>query len=179
MKELSLHILDIIQNSLKAGATCVEIRIEETEDIFRFSVKDNGSGMDEALLKRVRDPFTTTRTTRNIGLGIPLLEAATTQCNGRLEIFSTVGRGTEVVATFQHSHIDRAPLGDIAQTMVTVISGSPQIRFVYTHCCGSKTFVFSTEEAMEILQDVPLNTPEVLQWIAEHLKQGIEEIQEK
>ncbi len=179
MKELSLHILDVIQNSLKAGATCVEIKVEERDDVFRFSVKDNGCGMSEEFLQKVRDPFTTTRTTRKIGLGIPLLEAAAMQCNGKLEISSAVGVGTELTASFQNSHIDRAPLGDIAQTMVTVISGHPQVTFLYTHCCGDQTFVFSTEEAQAILQDVPLDTPEVLQWIGEHLTQGIEEIQEK
>ncbi len=175
MKELSLHILDMIQNSLEADATRVEIRVEERDDVFRFSVKDNGCGMSEEFLKKVRDPFTTTRTTRKIGLGIPLLEAAAVQCNGKLEISSSVGIGTELTASFQNSHIDRAPLGDIAQTMVTVISGHPQVAFLYTYCWGEKTFVFSTEKVRTILQDVPLNTPEVLRWIGEYLKQGMEE----
>ena len=167
MKELSLHILDIIQNSVNAGASIIEIEIEEEEkeDIFRFSVKDNGCGMSADFLRKVKDPFTTTRTTRKTGLGIPLLEAAAVQCGGRLDIVSEPGKGTAVTAVFQNSHIDRAPLGDMAQTMVTVISGSPEIDFLYTHIKNGQSFVFQTEDLRRVLQGVPLDTPEVIGWI--------------
>ena len=181
MKELSLHILDIIQNSVKAGATLIEIEIAEDEkdDMFRFSVKDNGCGMSKELLDKVRDPFTTTRTTRKAGLGIPLLEAAALQCNGWLDISSEPGKGTMLTANFQLSHIDRAPLGDMAQTITTVISGNPEIDFRYSHCNNGKTFAFSTEECRQVLQGVPLDTPEVIAWIEEAVREGLSEIQVK
>jgi anti-sigma regulatory factor (Ser/Thr protein kinase) len=181
MKELSLHILDIIQNSVNAGASIIEIEIEEEEkeDIFRFSVKDNGCGMSADFLRKVKDPFTTTRTTRKTGLGIPLLEAAAVQCGGRLDIVSEPGKGTAVTAVFQNSHIDRAPLGDMAQTMVTVISGSPEIDFLYTHIKNGQSFVFQTEDLRRVLQGVPLDTPEVIGWIEEAVREGLAEIQVK
>jgi histidine kinase len=181
MKELSLHILDIIQNSVNAGASIIEIEIEEEEkeDIFRFSVKDNGCGMSADFLRKVKDPFTTTRTTRKTGLGIPLLEAAAVQCGGRLDIVSEPGKGTAVTAVFQNSHIDRAPLGDMAQTMVTVISGSPEIDFLYTHIKNGQSFVFQTEDLRRVLQGVPLDTPEVIGWIEEAVRDGLAEIQVK
>ena len=181
MKELSLHILDIIQNSVNAGASINEIEIEEEEkeDIFRFSVKDNGCGMSADFLRKVKDPFTTTRTTRKTGLGIPLLEAAAVQCGGRLDIVSEPGKGTAVTAVFQNSHIDRAPLGDMAQTMVTVISGSPEIDFLYTHIKNGQSFVFQTEDLRRVLQGVPLDTPEVIGWIEEAVREGLAEIQVK
>ncbi|MBU5450340.1 ATP-binding protein [Acetivibrio sp. MSJd-27] len=181
MKELSLHILDIIQNSVNAGASIIEIEIEEEEkeDIFRFSVKDNGCGMSADFLRKVKDPFTTTRTTRKTGLGIPLLEAAAVQCGGRLDIVSEPGKGTAVTAVFQNSHIDRAPLGDMAQTMVTVISGSPEIDFLYTHIKNGQSFVFQTEDLRRVLQGVPLDTPEIIGWIEEAVREGLAEIQVK
>lgn len=181
MKELSLHILDIIQNSVNAGASIIEIEIEEEEkeDIFRFSVKDNGCGMSADFLRKVKDPFTTTRTTRKTGLGIPLLEAAAVQCGGRLDIVSEPGKGTAVTVVFQNSHIDRAPLGDMAQTMVTVISGSPEIDFLYTHIKNGQSFVFQTEDLRRVLQGVPLDTPEVIGWIEEAVREGLAEIQVK
>ena len=181
MKELSLHILDIIQNSVNPGAIIIEIEIEveEKEDIFRFSVKDNGCGMSADFLRKVKDPFTTTRTTRKTGLGIPLLEAAAVQCGGRLDIVSEPGKGTAVTAVFQNSHIDRAPLGDMAQTMVTVISGSPEIDFLYTHIKNGQSFVFQTEDLRRVLQGVPLDTPEVIGWIEEAVRDGLAEIQVK
>lgn len=181
MKELSLHILDIVQNSVKAGADTIEIEIQEMEqeDVFRFSVKDNGCGMSADFLSRVRDPFTTTRTTRKAGLGIPLLEAAAVQCGGKLDITSEKGKGTVVTAVFQNSHIDRAPLGDMAQTMITVVSGNPEINFLYTHTKNGRSFVFRTEDIRQVLQGVPLDTPEVIGWIGEAIREGLAEIQEK
>ena len=124
MKELSLHILDIAQNSVKAGATLIQITIEEdtVADTLRITVADNGCGMDKDLLQRVRDPFTTTRTTRKVGMGIPLLEAAAVQCGGGLDIQSQPGVGTTLTAWFGLSHIDRAPVGDMPGTMGVIVS---------------------------------------------------------
>jgi len=125
MRELSLHILDAMQNSLEAGATLIELTIEEDlkADRLTITVRDNGRGMAEEQLARIADPFFTTRSTRHVGLGIPLFKAAAEHCNGALTVTSRLGEGTTLQATFQHSHIDRAPLGDIAGTLLAVILG--------------------------------------------------------
>ena len=175
MKELSLHILDLIQNSIKANATEIEISIEESipENRLEISIRDNGCGMSAEFLNRVRDPFTTTRTTRKAGLGIPLFEAAAVQCGGGMDIQSAEGVGTTVCVWFEHDHIDRAPIGDMASTMVTVLSGSPGIAFIYKHTYNGKSFLFDTAEIRAVLGDVPLNTPEVLTWIDGFIREGL------
>ncbi len=178
MKELSLHILDIAQNSVKAKASLIEITIEESvaEDIYRISIRDNGCGMSKEIFERVRDPFTTTRTTRKVGLGIPLLEAAAMQCDGKLDIRSQEGDGTVVTATFRHSHIDRAPLGDMPLTITTLVSGSPEIDFLYTHIKDGAKFVFCTKDVREVLGEVPLDVPEVISWIEGTVREGLAEL---
>ncbi|MGI6576021.1 MAG: ATP-binding protein [bacterium] len=129
MEELSLHILDLVQNSLGAGATWVKVVIVEdlAQDIFSLEIHDNGRGMDKKFLQRIFDPFATTRTTRRVGLGLSLLHMAAQQCNGKVEVDSIPGRGTKVSAVFQHSHWDRAPLGNIVATLITIISGNPEL----------------------------------------------------
>ena len=129
--------------------------------------------MSKEFLAKVRDPFTTTRTTRKAGLGIPLFEAAALQCGGEFSITSEENVGTKVVATFGYSNIDRAPLGDMPETMITLISGSPEIRFVYTHKKNDKEFIFDTDEINKQLGDVSISTPEILNWICEYIKEGI------
>jgi hypothetical protein len=125
MRELSLHILDVMQNSLEAGATLIELTVDEDlpADRLTITVRDNGRGMDEATLARVTDPFFTTRKTRHVGLGIPLFQAAAERCDGDLRLASQVGVGTTLTADFQHSHLDRAPLGDLTGTLMSVILG--------------------------------------------------------
>lgn len=176
MKELSLHILDIAQNSVKAGATLIQITIEEdtVADTLRITVADNGCGMDKDLLQRVRDPFTTTRTTRKVGMGIPLLEAAAVQCGGGLDIQSQPGVGTTLTAWFGLSHIDRAPVGDMPGTMGVLVSGSPQLDFVYTHRVDGASFTFDTREIRTALGGVPLREPEVMAWIQDYIREGLE-----
>ena len=178
MKELYLLILDIIQNSVRANAT--EFRLEITElsreNQLRITVEDNGCGMSPSLLARVRDPFTTTRTTRKAGLGIPLLEAAARQCGGGLEIWSEVGVGTRLTAWFEREHIDRAPLGDMAETVVSAVLSAPQTRFRYIHCFDDKSFIFDTAELKQVLGEVPLDTPEVLVWIRDYVREGLAEL---
>ncbi len=175
MKELSLHILDIVQNSIKAGASKIEIHIDEdtNKNKLSISIKDNGCGMSEEFLKKVRDPFTTTRTTRKMGMGISLFEAAAVQCGGAMDIKSEVGVGTTLSVWFEHDNIDRAPIGDMASTMVTIVSGSPEIEFVYKHTYNGKSFAFETEQIREILGDVPLDTAEVLAWIDGFVREGV------
>ena len=175
MKELSLHILDIAKNSVKAKATKIEISVieDEGQDKLIIKIADNGSGMSKEILESVRDPFTTTRTTRKVGLGIPLFEAAATQSGGNLKIESELGVGTSLAAEFGYSNIDRAPLGDISDTMIILISGSPDIRFIYNHFKNGKEFTFDTDEIKAQIGDIPLSTPEILDWIGEYIKEGI------
>lgn len=175
MKELSLHVLDIAKNSVKAGADKIEITVTEDveNDKLVIRIADNGCGMNEEFLKRVRDPFTTTRTTRKAGLGIPLFEAACLQSGGNLEIQSEEGVGTVVTATFGYNSIDRAPLGSISETMEILISGSPEIRFLYNHIKNGKEFNFDTEDIKNQLGSIPLSQPEVLSWIGEYIQEGI------
>ena len=173
MRELSLHILDVLQNSLEAKATLVELTIEEdlAADRLTIAVQDNGRGMDEAQLARISDPFYTTRKTRHVGLGVPLFKAAAERCNGDLAITSQVGRGTMLRATFQHSHIDRAPLGDITGTLMSVILGGT-CDVHYLHRVDGKEFEFHTAAIKAELGDVPLTHPDVRQWLQEFIAAG-------
>lgn len=178
MKELSLHILDIVQNSIVADATLVEVNIYENtnEDVLLFSIIDNGKGMDEELVQKVTDPFITSRTTRKVGLGIPLLKAAAEAALGNLSIFSKVGEGTTIKATFVHSHIDRQPLGDIGSTMVGLISSNPNIDFLYKHNYNGNEFFVDTKELKAILDGVSLSEPSVAAWLFEYFNEGIENL---
>lgn len=178
MRELSLHILDIVQNSISANASVIHIDIDEDtdKDILYFSIKDDGKGMDRELLKTVSDPFATTRTTRKVGLGISLLKAAAECCDGGIKITSELGKGTEVEAWFQYSHIDRAPLGDMVQTMLTLIVSNPSIDFVYHHRVMEKHFDFDTREIKKVLDGVGIDTAEVIAWLKEYLTEGIKSL---
>lgn len=178
MKELSLHILDIAENSVKAKSSLIEIDIsEDTEkNLLTIKIKDDGCGMSEEFLKRVKDPFSTTRTTRRVGMGLSLFEAAAEQCGGGLQISSTEGVGTDVVVTFSLNHIDRAPLGDMAGTMQTLIGGSPDIDFIFRYEKDNKTFILDTAKMRETLSGVPLDTPEVVLWIGDYINEGINEL---
>lgn len=182
MQELSLHILDIAQNSVTAGAEHIEIAVTEdlTADLFEIVITDDGRGMDAELLARVTDPFATTRTTRRVGLGIPMFMQAATSCGGSFHIESEPGRGTQVRATFLHSHIDRQPLGDMAGVLSLLISSNPEIAFCYTHvvrCAGgSREFRFDSQQIRQILGEVSVALPEVSQWIREYAAEQEEEL---
>ncbi len=178
MKELSLHILDIAKNSVKAKATQIDIIIQEDilNNILSIEIKDNGCGMSKEFLKRVKDPFSTTRTTRKVGMGISLFEAAAVQCGGRLSIDSEEGVGTTLMVEFLYNHIDRAPIGDMAGTMQTLISGSPEIDFIYRHTKNESTFILNTKEMREVLGGVPLDSPEVVSWLYEYVTEGLSEL---
>jgi Histidine kinase-, DNA gyrase B-, and HSP90-like ATPase len=173
MRELSLHILDVLQNSLEAGATLVELAIEEdlAADRLVIRVRDNGHGMDDATLAQVVDPFYTSRTTRHVGLGIPLFQAAAERCNGTLSITSQVGLGTTLSAVFQHSHIDRAPLGDMAGTLLSFILGAV-CDLSYRHRVNGRQFTLSTMELRANLGEAPLSHPAVREWLREYIVQG-------
>lgn len=173
MRELSLHVLDIVQNSIAAGATLITLWVEEqpASDTLEIGVMDNGRGMTPQQLQSVRDPFYTTRTTRKVGMGVPLFRMAAEMAGGSLSIESEVGKGTTLTATFRLSHIDRAPLGDMTGTVVALVRLNPTLDFVYRVTCGSAGFTLDTRELREILSDVPLDTPDVLQWIEGYIEE--------
>lgn len=175
MLEISLHILDIINNSVKAGASLVELTITEdvSQNLLSVQIRDNGCGMDAAFLQSVADPFKTTRTTRKVGMGISLFKAAAEQTGGRLTIESQKGVGTCVCAQFVYDHIDRQPLGDMAQTITTVLSGNPAIDIVYRHVINGQEFLLDTRQVREILSGVELSGPEVMLWLSEYIKEGL------
>ena len=178
MKELSLNVLDITENSVKAGATLIEIEICESGETLTMSVSDNGCGMKEEILRGVMDPFYTTRTTRKVGLGIPLLKLAAEQTGGYVTIASRHeseypdSHGTTIKALFFKNHIDFTPMGDIVSTVTTLIQGSPEIDFTFRHTLENREVLLDTRQMREILgAEVPLNDPEVLRWITEYLKE--------
>lgn len=177
MKELSLNILDIAQNSVKAKATEIEISISETADKLTFSISDNGIGMKPDFLKEVTNPFTTTRTTRPVGLGIPLLKLAAEQTGGSIKITSKHideykdSHGTKTEATFFKNHIDSVPLGDIVETIVTLIQCNEGIEFIFTHKFTDKEVTLDTRQIKEILGDVPINNIEIILWIKDFLNE--------
>jgi len=179
MKELSLHILDIVQNSISAEASKIEILIEEniSENQYVISITDNGKGMDDEMLKMVTDPFFTTRTTRKIGVGISLFKQNAEQTGGNLTIESTVGKGTNVKAIFGYDHLDRPVLGDMAGTMTLLIGANPQIRFIYDHYTALSEFEFDTDEVKEELGKVPINHPDILKALRELITENLEMIE--
>jgi anti-sigma regulatory factor (Ser/Thr protein kinase) len=163
MKDLALHILDILQNSVTAGATMIKLRIDEIPDDDKYLVKftDNGKGMDAEMVKHVTDPFFTTRTTRKVGLGLPLLKQNAERTGGSMKIHSQPGKGTEVEVEFSYKHIDRLPAGDIPGTFALTASSYPAVDFKYTHNTPQGTFVFDTAEIKDTLGDLAISNPMV------------------
>lgn len=178
MRELSLHILDIVQNSIAADASIVKIIIHEDikRDLFLIKISDNGNGIAEDRLDQIADPFITSRKTRGVGLGISLFKEAARRCNGDLQIESAVGQGTEVEVCFKYSHIDRSPLGDIQGTLISLISVNPDLDFIYQHKYQDKKFIFSTVQLKKELDGVSINKSKILNWIAEYLDEGLEDL---
>lgn len=173
MKELSLNILDLTQNSITAGASLIEITVQEdtAQDTLVITLVDNGKGMTPQQVAAVSDPFYTTRTTRKVGLGIPLFKMAAEMAGGSCTISSTPGVGTTISADFVLSHIDRVPIGDMEGVVHDLVYMNPQLDFVYTRSKGQNSFVFDTRELREVLGDVAFNEPEVSVWITEYLTQ--------
>ena len=177
MKELSLNILDITENSVKAGASLTEIFIDESDEKLVLTIIDNGCGMTDEVLKTVTDPFYTTRTTRKVGMGLPLLKMEAEQTGGRLSITpkhvsaDADNHGTTVCAEFNKNHIDFTPLGDVVSTITTLIQGHPDTDFYFCHKTGDKEVSLDTRELRLVLEDVPLNTYDVIKWIEESLNE--------
>ena len=169
-----MHILDILQNGLEAGASRIELAIEEdlSKDLLLITITDNGRGMDKVTLDRVKDPFFTTRTTRRVGLGIPLFAATAERCDGSFTIESAPGEGTTIAATFQHSHIDRPPIGDMVTTLLSVILGQEKVDLCYRHQVNGREFEFNTEEVRTSLGEVPISHPLVRKWLKGYLQEG-------
>ncbi len=172
LRELSLHILDIAENSLNAGASLVTIDVIEDVRADRLTIRvaDDGRGMDAELTARVADPFVTSRTTRKVGLGLPFLKQAAEMCGGALTIDSTPGVGTTVTATFQHSHIDRMPLGDLPGTILSLIVGYPQADFVFRQEIGERRLAIDTRPIKAELGEIALSEPEVIAYLRQALK---------
>lgn len=179
MRELSLHILDIVQNSIKAGADLIIIDIEADypADKLSITVTDDGKGMSKELLKKVTDPFTTTRTTRNVGMGLPLFKMAAEASGGAFEISSKEGMGTVVKASFGISSIDRVPMGDMEETMAMLLMGAPEKDFILNYQIktesGTKEFNFDTREIREELEDIPIDEYEIISSIKSYIKENI------
>ncbi len=170
MKELSLNILDITENSVKAGATITEIYIDETDTSLTIKIVDDGCGMSEEMVASVTDPFCTTRTTRKVGLGLPLFKMAAEQTGGSLNITSKQAKnpddshGTTVTATFNKNHFDFTPLGNVIETVLTLIQGHPNTDFYFSHKKGDKEVSLDTRQMRQVLEGLPLNTYEVIKW---------------
>lgn len=178
MRELSMHILDIVQNSISADSTMIEVIVSEEikRDKLYISIKDNGRGMDEETLKKVVDPFYTSRTTRKVGLGIPMFKRTAVICGGDFDIKSQVGVGTSIEINMQYSHIDRPPIGNMADTVMVMVNTEKNIEFIYTHKINDKEYVLDTRVLREVLGEVPLTSIDVLFWIKENVKEGITEL---
>ncbi|MBN1615366.1 MAG: ATP-binding protein [Deltaproteobacteria bacterium] len=179
MIELSLHVLDIAENSTRAGAKNVYITIVEDtlRDRLSLEIRDDGEGMSRETLERAMDPFFTSKKVRRVGLGLPMLAQAAEQAGGSLKLESELGKGTLVRVEFQLSHIDRQPLGDMAGTLATLIAGNGIVDFIYSHRRDDREFLLDTHEIRSELEDVPITHVEVLNYIRRQIKEGLKEIE--
>lgn len=178
MIELSLNILDITYNSLRAGASNVDItvRADFSKDEMEITIADNGCGMSPEMVKTVSDPFTTTRTTRKVGMGIPLFKMYAEMCGGALKIDSVQGEGTVISATMKINHVDRPPLGDLGQTMTTLIGAKPDTDFRLKFMSDGKEYIFDTVEVKKTLDGVEIENIEILSFLQEMINENIENI---
>jgi anti-sigma regulatory factor (Ser/Thr protein kinase) len=178
MKELALHILDVARNSIEAGATLVQIEVIEntTKNLLHITITDNGRGMGEETLQQVGDAFFTTRTTRKVGLGLPLIKMNAEQAGGGFKIASEPGKGTCVKAWFELNHIDRQPLGDIASVIVMLSSEDEKVNVEYCHVFNENEYLFSSSEIKKELDGVPINDPGILKFLKEMINENIAEI---
>lgn len=178
MTELSLNVLDVAQNSIKAEASLIEINVfaDTKSDRLKILIKDNGRGMTEETVQKVTDPFYTTRTTRKVGLGVSFFKMAAELTGGTFGIKSQPDIGTEVEAVFVISSINRMPLGDMAGTIETLVVFNTGIDFIYSYKVDGEEFTLSTAEMKEILGGVPLNNPEVVAYIREYLRENTDSV---
>lgn len=171
-----MHITDIVQNSVRAKAKLVELNISEVSEQLKFTFIDDGCGMDEETQKKVSDPFYTSRTTRKVGLGIPLFMQSAEQTGGELKISSEVGKGTIVKVSMGLNHIDRPPIGDLPSTIAMLITGNPDIELVFTYCKDEEQFVLDSREVKEVLGEVDIRLPQVTSFLKEMIKENLKEL---
>lgn len=178
MNDLSLHIIDVIQNSLSAGATLIELTISESIVKNRLDIvlADNGKGMTQEQVNSLDNPFFTSRTTRRVGMGIPLFKDSALQSGGDLKISSELGVGTTISANFVLDHIDRPPLGDIANSFILMVSANPNIDFKFYYHFEEESFVFDTVEIKEVLEGLPLNDPSVIRMLTQMVSNNIDDL---
>ena len=179
MRELVLNILDIAENSLRAGATLVEIDLaaDFSQDAFSISVRDNGKGMSKEMLASVCDPFTTTRTTRKVGMGLPLFKYSAESAGGTFHITSEEGKGTAVTAAYRISHVDRMPLGDFGGVALQLVTMNPGVDFCFTAKAGDRQGELDTREVRAILgEEIPLGAPEVRAFLKDYIKENLTDI---
>ena len=180
MKDIALHIMDIAQNSVRAKATEIGITIEEcqSKNILSVTISDNGSGMSEEVVKKAVDPFYTSRTTRKVGMGLPLFKMNAEMSGGGLKILSEPGKGTEVKATFMYDHIDRPPMGDIGGTIALLMSGNPGIDFFFRYSYREKEWDLSTPDLKDALGDTSVNDLKVVKYLKEMINENINELRD-
>ena len=178
MKELSMHVYDLMENSTAANSTQVELTIRDSlkDNIYAFTIKDNGKGMSPEFLAKVTDPWTTSRTTRKVGLGLPLIKMNTENAGGGMKIESEVGKGTELNFWFQHDHLDRPPMGDLAGSLVMLFSAHEDIHFIYKHITDDGEFVFDTDEIKEALDGMSMTDVSIMKYLKEMIQENLEEI---
>ncbi len=178
MKEIALHIMDIAQNSVRAGADRITITLNESpaDDTLTLTIADNGSGMDQESCRKVTDPWFTSRTTRKVGMGLPLLQMKADGAGGAMTIDSEKGRGTTVTASFIHSHIDRPPLGDVSGTAALLIISNPTIDITYKHLWGKREWSISTEEIKRELGEDALTDLSIVRALKEIINESIKEL---
>ncbi|MBS4537188.1 ATP-binding protein [Clostridium sp. D2Q-11] len=179
MKELSLHILDIIQNSIVAKATMINVDISEDikNNKFSIGIKDNGIGIKKNILNDVLNPFVTTRKTRKVGLGLSLFKATAERCRGKLILNSKENVGTEIYVEMEYNNIDRPPLGSIEDTLISILSGEGnEIDIEYTHNVNGNIFTFDTVEIKKMIDGVEITSPEIILWLKDYIKENIREL---
>lgn len=179
MQEISLHILDITQNSITAGASLIRVELSRRPDrTLTVTVADNGCGMTPEQSAAVTNPFYTTRTTRRVGLGVPLFKMTCEMTGGTFRLESTRGKGTVMTAVYHEDHVDCLPLGDMASTMLSLIGANPTVDFLYSYRHGEAGFTLDTREIRAVMGDIPVNAPEVLSFIKDYIEENQKAIQE-
>lgn len=178
MKDLSLHIIDIIQNSLSGGASLIKLTVGEkvSENLLFIEIEDNGRGMTPEQVNSLDNPFFTSRTTRRVGMGIPLFRDSARQSGGSLVVSSEPGKGTKVTATFELDNIDRPPLGDIANALVLMVSANPGIEFVFRYIHQESEYIFDTVEVKEVLEGLPINDVSVIRMLTSMVEANIQDM---
>lgn len=181
LPEISLNVLDIAQNSIKAGAdlVCIKVVRMRAQGSMTLTIDDNGCGMSEEQLEHVTDPFFTSRSTRKVGLGVPFLKQAALISGGEFDISSEVGVGTKVYARFNTDHIDCMPLGDINGTIFSLVVMNENLDFVYTYQVDDKEFTLDTREIREILGDVSFQSNEVSSFLRDYLSENQQEVEQQ